>query len=51
MSAGGSEDQIEPRGALETTHVASRTDDDELTDRLADRGAKRFAELLRRLGP
>jgi hypothetical protein len=25
-------------------------DDDELTDRLAERGAERFAELLRRLG-
>ena len=27
-----------------------RTEDDELTDRLAERGAERFAELLRRLG-
>ena len=27
-----------------------RTADDELTDRLAERGAERFAELLRRLG-
>jgi hypothetical protein len=27
-----------------------RADDDELTDRLADQGAERFAELLRRLG-
>jgi predicted transcriptional regulator len=27
-----------------------RTEDDELTDRLADRGARRYAELLRRLG-
>jgi predicted transcriptional regulator len=27
-----------------------RAEDDELTDRLAERGAKRFAELLRRLG-
>jgi rRNA-processing protein FCF1 len=27
-----------------------RTQDDELTDRLAERGAQRFAELLRRLG-
>jgi hypothetical protein len=27
-----------------------RTEDDELTDRLAARGADRFAELLRRLG-
>jgi hypothetical protein len=27
-----------------------RTEDDELTDRLAERGAQRFAELLRRLG-
>jgi hypothetical protein len=27
-----------------------RAEDDELTDRLADRGAERFAELLRRLG-
>ena len=28
----------------------ARTEDDELTDRLAERGAERFAELLRRLG-
>jgi predicted transcriptional regulator len=28
----------------------SRTEDDELTDRLAERGSQRFAELLRRLG-
>jgi predicted transcriptional regulator len=27
-----------------------RTQDDELTDRLADQGARRYAELLRRLG-
>jgi predicted transcriptional regulator len=27
-----------------------RTEDDELTDKLAERGAERFAELLRRLG-
>jgi predicted transcriptional regulator len=27
-----------------------RTEDDELTDRLAGQGAQRFAELLRRLG-
>jgi predicted transcriptional regulator len=27
-----------------------REEDDELTDRLAERGAERFAELLRRLG-
>ena len=27
-----------------------RTEDDELTERLAKRGAERFAELLRRLG-
>jgi predicted transcriptional regulator len=27
-----------------------RAEDDELTDRLAERGARRFAELLRRLG-
>jgi predicted transcriptional regulator len=27
-----------------------RSADDELTDRLASRGAERFAELLRRLG-
>jgi plasmid stability protein len=27
-----------------------RADDDELTDRLTERGAERFAELLRRLG-
>ena len=28
----------------------ARTENDELTDRLAERGAERFAELLRRLG-
>ena len=28
----------------------SRTEDDELTERLAQRGAARFADLLRRLG-
>jgi predicted transcriptional regulator len=28
----------------------TRTADDELTERLAQRGAERFAELLRRLG-
>jgi hypothetical protein len=28
----------------------ARAEDDELTDRLAERGAERFAELLRRLG-
>lgn len=28
----------------------ARAGDDELTDRLAERGAKRFEELLRRLG-
>ena len=28
----------------------TRTEDDELTERLAQRGAERFAELLRRLG-
>jgi hypothetical protein len=28
----------------------ARTEDDELTERLAERGAERFAELLRRLG-
>ena len=27
-----------------------RADDDELTDRLAEQGAQRFADLLRRLG-
>ena len=27
-----------------------RAEDDELTDRLAERGSERFAELLRRLG-
>jgi predicted transcriptional regulator len=27
-----------------------RVEDDELTDRLAEEGAQRFAELLRRLG-
>jgi plasmid stability protein len=27
-----------------------RTEDDELTDRLTEQGARRFAELLRRLG-
>ena len=27
-----------------------RTEDDELTDRLAEHGAERFADLLRRLG-
>jgi plasmid stability protein len=27
-----------------------RTEDDELTDRLTEQGAQRFAELLRRLG-
>jgi hypothetical protein len=27
-----------------------RTEDDELTNRLADQGARRYAELLRRLG-
>jgi predicted transcriptional regulator len=27
-----------------------RTEDDELTDQLAEQGAERFAELLRRLG-
>jgi plasmid stability protein len=27
-----------------------RAEDDELTDRLTERGARRFAELLRRLG-
>jgi plasmid stability protein len=27
-----------------------RADDDEQTDRLAEQGARRFAELLRRLG-
>ena len=27
-----------------------RAEDDELTDRLAEQGAERFADLLRRLG-
>ena len=27
-----------------------RSEDDELTDRLAEQGARRYAELLRRLG-
>ena len=27
-----------------------RAEDDELTDRLAEQGAQRFADLLRRLG-
>ena len=27
-----------------------RTEDDELTDRLAEQGARRYADLLRRLG-
>jgi predicted transcriptional regulator len=27
-----------------------RTEDDELTDRIAEQGARRYAELLRRLG-
>jgi hypothetical protein len=27
-----------------------RTDDDEVTNRVADKGARRYAELLRRLG-
>jgi predicted transcriptional regulator len=27
-----------------------RTEDDELTDRLTEQGARRYAELLRRLG-
>jgi predicted transcriptional regulator len=35
-------------GALDDYLV--RAEDDELTDRLADRGAERFAELLQRLG-
>jgi plasmid stability protein len=36
------------RAALDEYLV--RTEDDELTDRLAEQGAKRYAELLRRLG-
>jgi predicted transcriptional regulator len=28
----------------------ARTEDDELTDRLTDQGARRYAEVLRRLG-
>jgi hypothetical protein len=35
-------------GALDDYQV--RAEDDELTQRLAERGAERFAELLRRLG-
>jgi plasmid stability protein len=35
-------------GALDD--YLARADDDELTDLLAERGAQRFAELLRRLG-
>ena len=35
-------------GALDD--YLARADDDELTGRLAERGAQRFAELLRRLG-
>jgi predicted transcriptional regulator len=35
-------------GALDDYLI--RTEDDELTDRLAGEGAERFAELLRRLG-
>jgi predicted transcriptional regulator len=35
-------------GALDDYLV--RAEDDELTDRLADRGAERFAELLQRHG-
>jgi plasmid stability protein len=27
-----------------------RTDDDEVSDRVADKGARRYAEVLRRLG-
>ena len=36
------------RAALDDYLV--RAEDDELTDRLAERGAERFADLLRRLG-
>jgi hypothetical protein len=38
-----------PRGAVSQWYLL-RTADDELTDRLAARGAERFADLLRRLG-
>jgi plasmid stability protein len=31
-------------------HYLLRAEDDELTDRLAARGAERFSDLLRRLG-
>ena len=32
------------------TEYLMRTEDDELTDRLAEQGAQRYDELLRRLG-
>jgi predicted transcriptional regulator len=32
------------------TEYLMRTEDDELTDRLTERGARRYADLLRRLG-
>jgi predicted transcriptional regulator len=32
------------------TEYLMRTEDDELTDRLAEQGAQRYADLLRRLG-
>ena len=35
-------------GALDDYLV--RSEDDEITERLAERGAERFADLLRRLG-
>jgi hypothetical protein len=32
------------------TEYLMRTEDDELTDRLTEQGAQRYADLLRRLG-
>jgi hypothetical protein len=51
VGAQHSGDQTESREAVENTKVPSSSGDDELTDRLAERGAERFAELLQRLGP
>ena len=50
VSAQHRADQTEARDAREKTKGPSPTADDELTDRLAERGAKRFAELQQRLG-
>ena len=50
MGAQHRADQTEARDALDETNGPAPTADDELTDRLAERGGKRFAELLRRLG-